>query len=85
MGAAGAGAGAGAGGLAARMAAAKEGLKGEVAGAGARAGEGSGAPGGAKPKVAWKDLVAAMEREPQYARSRWFASVVMAGPCEEEK
>ncbi len=85
MGAAGAGGGAGAGGLAARMAAAKEGLKGEVAGAGARAGEGSGAAGGAKPKVAWKDLVAAMEREPQYARSRWFASVVMAGPCEEEK
>ena len=85
MGAAGAGAGAGAGGLAARMAAAKEGLKGEGAGAGGRAGEGSGAAGGSKPKVAWKDLVAAMEREPQYARSRWFASVVMAGPCEEEK
>lgn len=86
MGAAGAaGAGPGAGGLAARMAAAKEGLKGEGAGAGGRAGEGSGAAGGSKPKVAWKDLVAAMEREPQYARSRWFASVVMAGPCEEEK
>jgi hypothetical protein len=66
------------------MAAAKEGLKGEGAGAGGRAGEGSGAAGGSKPKVAWKDLVAAMEREPQYARSRWFASVVMAGPCEEE-
>lgn len=79
------GAGVGAGGLAARMAAAKEGLKGEGGGAGGRAGEGSGAAGAAKPKVAWKDLVAAMEREPQYARSRWFASVVMAGPCAEEK
>merc|ERR1711938_165601 len=71
------------GGLAARMAAKEREGKGEGAGAGA--GEGAPGGGGLKPRVAWKDIVAAMEREPQYSRSRWFASVVMAGPGKEEK
>ena len=79
------GSGAGApGGLAARMAAAKE-REGKGEGAGAGAGDGTPGARALKPRVAWKDIVAAMEREPQYSRSRWFASVVMAGPGKEEK